>query len=164
MMKAQSSDELLYHLHELRPADAIRSFRRSIIEDYPGCGTCAYCGRSPKKFTLDHIIPRSKGGPTRRWNLSRACVNCNGNKSNHDLLPWYRPQRFWAPEREQTVFDWMSENVKLDSMVALTQGLAEGRLDTSALRDLTERTAHDTFWDDFCSRNPDALECRLYDV
>ena len=163
-MKAQSYDELLYNLHELRPADAIRSFRRSIIEDYPGHGTCAYCGRASKKFTLDHIIPKSKGGPTRRWNLTRACVNCNGNKSNYDLLPWYRPQRCWAPQREQTVFDWMSENARLDSMQSLTDGLAEGRLDKDALRGLTERTSHDRFWDDFCSRNPDALECRLYDV
>jgi hypothetical protein len=163
-MKAQSSDELLFNLHELRPADAIRSFRRSILEDYPGHGTCAYCGRASKKFTLDHIIPRSKGGPTRRWNLSRACVNCNGNKSNYDLLPWYRPQLFWTQERERTVFDWMSENVKMDAMNALTQSLAKGTLDTEALRELTEKTSHDRFWDDYCSRHPDALECRIYDL
>jgi hypothetical protein len=163
-MKAQSHDELLYNLHELRPADAIRSFRRSIIEDYPGRGTCAYCGRTPKKFTLDHIIPRSKGGPTRRWNLSRACVNCNGNKSNNDLLPWYRPQQFWAQEREQTVFEWMGENSRLASMKALTEGLAEGRLDTEALQDLTRKTAHDRYWDDFCDRYPSSAECRIYDV
>lgn len=163
-MKAQSSDELLYFLHELRPSDAVRSFRRSIIEDYPGRGTCAYCGQRYKNFTLDHIIPRSKGGPTRRWNLARTCTHCNGNKSNLDLLPWYRPKQFWAEEREQILFNWMGENARIDNIVELTKGLANGCLNKEALHDLTERTARDIFWDEFCRKNPGALECRIYDV
>ena len=106
MRVAQSSDELLFQLHEIRPKDAVKSFRRSIIEGYPG-DVCAYCGRPATSWTLDHIIPKSKGGPTRRWNLARCCSHCNGNKGSHDLLPWYRPQLFWEEDRENTLFQWI---------------------------------------------------------
>ena len=61
MRVAQSSDELLFQLHEIRPRDAVKSFRRSIIEGYPG-DVCAYCGRPATSWTLDHIIPKSKAG------------------------------------------------------------------------------------------------------
>lgn len=37
---------------------------------------CQYCG-SKKQLTLDHIIPRSKGGKTNWTNLITACHRCN---------------------------------------------------------------------------------------
>lgn len=43
--------------------------------------TCQYCGNS-KKLTLDHVIPRSKGG-THTWdNVVIACETCNHRKGN----------------------------------------------------------------------------------
>ncbi len=39
---------------------------------------CAYCGREAS--TRDHIVPRSRGGPTSWLNLVAACVACNSNK------------------------------------------------------------------------------------
>lgn len=44
---------------------------------------CHYCGGPAD--TDDHIIPRSKGGPTKRWNIVDACAKCNTAKA--DLLP-----------------------------------------------------------------------------
>jgi 5-methylcytosine-specific restriction endonuclease McrA len=44
---------------------------------------CQYCG-SKKQLTIDHIIPRSKGGKTNWTNLVTACHRCNvvkGDKS-----------------------------------------------------------------------------------
>lgn len=159
----QSSDDLLYNMQELRPSDAVRSFRRSIIEDYPG-DRCAYCGRKTNKWTLDHIIPKSKGGVTRRWNLIRCCSRCNGNKSDNDLLPWYRPQRFWDEDRENTLFHWMRENSTMDAMSALEESLRKGNLNDEALEEIKASDKHRlNFWDSYCEVYPSEPECLIYD-
>ncbi|WP_414543667.1 HNH endonuclease [Nostoc sp. CCY0012] len=46
--------------------------------------TCQYCG-STKHLTLDHVIPRSKGGQHTWDNVVTACSKCNSVKS--DRLP-----------------------------------------------------------------------------
>ncbi|WP_339923943.1 HNH endonuclease [uncultured Cyclobacterium sp.] len=43
--------------------------------------TCQYCGSS-KNLTLDHVIPKSKGGKTSWSNLITACHRCNTIKGN----------------------------------------------------------------------------------
>ena len=42
---------------------------------------CQYCG-SEKDLTLDHVVPRSKGGPSNWKNLVTACKTCNAQKGN----------------------------------------------------------------------------------
>jgi 5-methylcytosine-specific restriction endonuclease McrA len=43
--------------------------------------TCQYCG-STRKLTLDHVIPRSRGG-THTWdNVVAACEPCNSRKGD----------------------------------------------------------------------------------
>jgi 5-methylcytosine-specific restriction endonuclease McrA len=42
---------------------------------------CAYCG-SNKDLTIDHVIPKSKGGKTSWENLVTACNPCNNKKDN----------------------------------------------------------------------------------
>jgi 5-methylcytosine-specific restriction endonuclease McrA len=44
-------------------------------------GECQYCG-SKRHLTVDHIIPRSKGGKTSWTNLITACNRCNVNKGD----------------------------------------------------------------------------------
>lgn len=41
--------------------------------------TCVYCG-SKKDLTLDHLIPKSKGGQNTWTNLVTACFPCNHKK------------------------------------------------------------------------------------
>ncbi len=45
---------------------------------------CQYCGSRPEKsdLTLDHILPRSRGGTDSWENLVLACSRCNVKKSN----------------------------------------------------------------------------------
>jgi len=43
--------------------------------------TCQYCG-STKRLTLDHIIPRSKGGEHSWTNVVTACERCNSSKGD----------------------------------------------------------------------------------
>jgi 5-methylcytosine-specific restriction endonuclease McrA len=42
---------------------------------------CKYCG-SVKNLTIDHIIPKSKGGKTNWTNLITACNRCNVYKGD----------------------------------------------------------------------------------
>lgn len=50
-------------------------------------GTCQYCGEQPSnsKLTMDHVIPRSKGGPKSWQNCVLACLDCNGVKGDKSL-------------------------------------------------------------------------------
>lgn len=43
--------------------------------------SCVYCS-STKDLTLDHVIPKSKGGKTNWSNLVAACKRCNAEKGN----------------------------------------------------------------------------------
>jgi 5-methylcytosine-specific restriction endonuclease McrA len=45
---------------------------------------CQYCGdrKSPNELTLDHILPRSRGGDNSPVNVVTACVACNSRKGN----------------------------------------------------------------------------------
>ena len=62
--------------------------------------TCQYCGAQPGKacLTLDHVIPRSRGGTTCWENVVTACGPCNRRKGDrtpeeaHLLVP-RRPVR-----------------------------------------------------------------------
>jgi 5-methylcytosine-specific restriction endonuclease McrA len=42
---------------------------------------CQYCG-NPKRLTLDHVMPRSRGGRDTWDNLVAACESCNTRKGN----------------------------------------------------------------------------------
>ena len=46
--------------------------------------TCQYCGVQPGKtqLTIDHVIPRSKGGGMTWDNVVAACAPCNRRKGN----------------------------------------------------------------------------------
>jgi 5-methylcytosine-specific restriction endonuclease McrA len=43
--------------------------------------TCQYCGKETKQLTLDHVIPRSRGGEHLWENIVSACVPCNRRKA-----------------------------------------------------------------------------------
>lgn len=46
---------------------------------------CSYCGQR-KPIAIDHIVPVSRGGGSEPDNLTAACAQCNGLKSNRPLL------------------------------------------------------------------------------
>ena len=50
---------------------------------------CAYCGtkdwESARSFNLDHIVPRSAGGPTNIRNLVWSCQKCNQQKGSRNI-------------------------------------------------------------------------------
>jgi 5-methylcytosine-specific restriction endonuclease McrA len=46
---------------------------------------CVYCGTSGGRLTLDHVIPRSKGGGSVWENVVTSCAPCNLRKGNRLL-------------------------------------------------------------------------------
>jgi 5-methylcytosine-specific restriction endonuclease McrA len=43
---------------------------------------CQYCGTTSGELTVDHIIPKSRGGADTWENLVTACISCNNRKGN----------------------------------------------------------------------------------
>jgi hypothetical protein len=48
---------------------------------------CYYCG-SREKLSVDHLIPKIKGGADESDNLIWACRSCNSSKHGRDMLSW----------------------------------------------------------------------------
>ncbi len=44
--------------------------------------TCQYCGRESHGLTVDHVVPRSRGGSSAWDNIVAACAPCNRRKGN----------------------------------------------------------------------------------
>jgi hypothetical protein len=49
---------------------------------------CCYCGTGGR-LSLDHLIPKVKGGPESSDNLVWCCRSCNSSKGGRDLMEWY---------------------------------------------------------------------------
>ena len=44
--------------------------------------TCQYCGCNGGQLSIDHVIPRSRGGEHTWENITTACLKCNVKKGN----------------------------------------------------------------------------------
>jgi len=62
--------------------------------------TCQYCGRQPGKseLTLDHVVPRCRGGKSSWENMVTACKRCNQRKGNR--TPEEAGMKLRAPPRK----------------------------------------------------------------
>lgn len=67
----------LNHYVRLPRAEGRRLSRRAVLAR--DGFRCQYCG-STRHLTLDHIIPRSRGGPTSWDNVITSCAPCNVRK------------------------------------------------------------------------------------
>lgn len=66
-----------------RPRPKVKLCRREIFirDDF----TCQYCGSRTNDLTIDHVMPRSRGGPHSWENLVSACRTCNHRKGGKTL-------------------------------------------------------------------------------
>lgn len=69
-------------LYDRLPDSAVKFTRRNIYEHYSH--RCCYCGRTfgTQDLNLDHVVPRSRGGPTDWNNIVTSCIPCNLKKAN----------------------------------------------------------------------------------
>jgi 5-methylcytosine-specific restriction endonuclease McrA len=73
---APSVIRLVYMIR--RPRPRVKLTRREIfIRDQH---TCQYCGTRSSDLTIDHVVPRSRGGGHSWENLVSACRTCNHRK------------------------------------------------------------------------------------
>ncbi len=52
---------------------------------------CQYCGIKSEKLSIDHVIPRSRGGGDTWENVTTACLKCNIKKGNRTPKEAFMP-------------------------------------------------------------------------
>lgn len=50
--------------------------------------TCQYCEYSGPRLTIDHVLPKSRGGQDTWQNLVASCYDCNSCKDNRTPEEW----------------------------------------------------------------------------
>jgi len=79
--------------------------------------TCQYCGKETHQLTLDHVLPRYRGGQHVWENVVSACIPCNRHKAGRTpeeagmrlLCHPYRPHHntpFYIPHHLQNQSEW----------------------------------------------------------
>lgn len=72
---------MVYLIH--RPRPRVKLTRREVfIRDHY---TCQYCGRQAHDLTIDHVVPKSRGGSHAWDNLVSACKSCNHRKGGKSV-------------------------------------------------------------------------------
>ena len=96
-------------LEDLCPKLRNRRWRQSLHE-FTG-NSCIYCGKTSE--SIDHVLPRSRGGLSITENCVPACLSCNGSKTDNDAFEWYRKQRFYDPRRSMAIRAWTEGDISL---------------------------------------------------
>ena len=96
-------------LEDLCPKLRNRRWRQSLHE-FTG-NSCIYCGKTSE--SIDHVLPRSRGGLSITENCVPACLSCNGSKTDNDAFEWYRKQRFYDPRRSMAIKAWTEGDILL---------------------------------------------------
>ena len=103
--------DLLVNLIELSPRNARRKFRQSIFESWEW--KCTYCDKDldEKSATIDHIVPKFKGGHNVKSNMICSCSKCNRSKGSVLLEDWYNPSNsYYSEERLGKIKHWIEDN------------------------------------------------------
>ena len=99
-----SPHSYVFNLQTTSSAEAKRIWRRKIKEEWEY--ECAYCG-DDTDLTIDHVVPRSKGGADFTRNVVCCCRVCNQDKGQTPWEEWYFSQEFFSNERHEKIKDWM---------------------------------------------------------
>lgn len=83
-------------------------------------GVCSHCGKPlSDDFTVEHVIPLSKGGSNDMTNIVALCSNCNTEKDSYIyhpmdyykyLLPNYLDELIKGQAKYYSKFDWLNTN------------------------------------------------------
>ena len=96
-------------LEDLCPKLRVRQWRKS-LHTITG-ERCIYCGQPSE--SIDHVLPRSRGGLSVTENCVPAGLPCNGDKSDAEAFDWYRRQPFYDPRRAMAIRAWMDGDLNL---------------------------------------------------
>ncbi|MEM1061097.1 MAG: HNH endonuclease [Planctomycetota bacterium] len=78
--------------------------------------TCQYCGARPgsSELTIDHVIPKSRGGLTNWENCVLACVRCNHKKAARTPAEAHMPLKT-KPKQPKWNPIYSAKNVRVES-------------------------------------------------
>jgi hypothetical protein len=110
-------------LEDLCPKLRVRRWRQSLHGITDRC--CLYCG-APSE-SIDHVLPRSRGGLSVTENCVPACLACNGRKGDDDAFSWYRNQSFYDPRRAMALRAWTEGDLRLALRLLQWAGPGEPR-------------------------------------
>ena len=99
-----SAKQYLFNLETTSSQEAKRLWRQKVKERWQY--KCAYCG-SGKNLTIDHVVPRSKGGTDFTKNVVCCCHDCNQSKSHTPWEEWYFSQDFFSHSKYKEIREWM---------------------------------------------------------
>jgi len=102
---------------------------REYVKEREHPNECIYCG-SHAHLTLDHLLPRSRGGPDTPDNAVWVCQPCNSAKGDRRLYEWYGLDRRYDIPR-------IAEGKYLKLLYTLHDGL--NTLDTHDISKLCPR-------------------------
>lgn len=105
-----SENDLLANLIVLSPKSARKKFRQSIFEAWEW--RCAYCNKQlcERTATIDHIIPKHKGGHNTRNNLACCCVSCNTSKASTLPFDWLKENHpLYSEEKVSKIKKWLDQ-------------------------------------------------------
>lgn len=100
----QSSKAYVFNLYTTSSAEAKRLWRRDIKEKWNW--ECVYCG-DKNNLTIDHVVPRCKGGPDFTKNVVCCCNKCNQSKGHEPWEEWYFSQEFFNIKKYNKIIEWM---------------------------------------------------------
>ena len=66
-----------------RPAQKVKFTKSAVFlrDNY----TCQYCGHQTRELTIDHVVPKVRGGLTSWTNVVACCKRCNNSKGDKSL-------------------------------------------------------------------------------
>jgi 5-methylcytosine-specific restriction endonuclease McrA len=73
---------------------------------------CQYCGYRGDQLSIDHVIPRSRGGPDTWENVITACIRCNVCKGNRTPREAQMPMRSVPRRPISTLFFEASRQIQ----------------------------------------------------
>src|SRR2546428_12886751 len=80
---SRSPSVIRLETHINRPRPVVKMTRKEVLarDDH----ACQYCGKRAHDLTLDHVMPRHKGGQHVWENVVAACKHCNHRKGGRTL-------------------------------------------------------------------------------
>ena len=109
----------------------IRPAIRNFVRQRAG-GLCEYCHTSERwqyvPFTMDHVIPLSRGGTDEPDNLALSCFHCNRRKADRTMavdpvsgeeVPLYNPR----VDNWQNHFIWSNDGLQIVGVTAVGRAM-----------------------------------------
>lgn len=86
--------------------------------------TCQYCGKASvdHMITIDHIMPKSRGGQNSFENTVAACFECNNSKD--DRTPHEAGMSLRCAPRKPTVSEFIAKTTSKLNIAEIFEGLA----------------------------------------